>query len=62
MIEELLPLPQQEIIKRAAGYVKAARRADFIKHVGDQLRSRRDPPTNSDVRFACSVSLHKYRT
>ena len=61
-LEELLPLKQRETIDRAASLIKKERRDDFKKHVCDQLRSRRDPPSNSDGRFACSVSLHKYRS
>jgi hypothetical protein len=57
-----LQTKQREIIERAAGLVKPARREEFRKHVSDQLRAKLPPHANTTIRSACCASLLKYRT
>jgi hypothetical protein len=51
---------QKQIIQKASGLVKAARRNDFVKFVEDVLRAKSHPLTNTDIRHACSASLLKF--
>jgi hypothetical protein len=61
MIENLND-KQKQIVDRAAGLVKPARREEFRKHVSDQLRAQLPPYANTTIRSACCASLLKYRT
>jgi hypothetical protein len=60
MIENL-HTKQKDIIERAAGLVKPARREDFKRHVFDQLRAKLPPYANTTIRSTCAVSLLKFR-
>jgi hypothetical protein len=60
MIEKLLPLNQQKIIKRASARIKKQYRRDFIKFVEDVLRAQRDPPDDTTVRHACGSGILRY--
>jgi hypothetical protein len=56
----LLPLEQRQIIDRASNKIAKDKRQAFRKFVEDVLRSRRDPPDNTDVRHACGAAFCKY--
>jgi hypothetical protein len=55
-----LTKPQMQIIDRAASSVRFEWRPNFRKYVEDQVRARRDPPDDSDIRHACGAAIVKY--
>jgi len=59
-LEFLLPIEQRQIIDRAASRIAKDKRQAFRKHIEDQLRARRDPPSDADVRHAAGAAFLKY--
>jgi len=59
MLEQLLPLQQQQIVARAASRIKKQSREAFRKYVLDILRGKTGP-TNTDVRHAAGAGIVKY--
>ena len=60
LTECLLPPEQRKIIDRASNLIRKHKREDFRKFVLDTLRSRRDPPSDADVRHSCGAGLVRY--
>ena len=60
LTEHLLPLTQRRILDPASNLIKKEKRAEFRKFVLDVLRSRRDPPEDTDVRHACGSGIVRY--
>jgi hypothetical protein len=51
---------QQQIIRRAANFLKPGQRSDYEKFVEDVLRAKSHPLSNTDIRHASSAALLKF--